>query len=171
MMNAKIWKYLGTNDNIRPIHALRAETRSHVSIWLEIKGNEECCLVVVRDGGGVCEFGFVTLAEILTRPDPYSAATHFGGVTVTEYKQIFDDLDAEYERCILDNKNLTIKKKILLIKNDCLIVECLEKDIYSIMLSSDIVVPPSSNYLYDDLRLECDREHNKVLELEAKISK
>ncbi|GJU71307.1 retrovirus-related pol polyprotein from transposon TNT 1-94 [Tanacetum coccineum] len=46
---------------------------------------------------------------------------------VKEYEQIFDDLDAEYERCVLDNKNLTIEKKNLLIKNDCLIAECLEK--------------------------------------------
>ncbi|GJU65291.1 hypothetical protein Tco_1247126 [Tanacetum coccineum] len=51
---------------------------------------------------------------------------------VKEYEQIFDDLDAEYERCVLDNKNLTIEKKNLLIKNDCLIAECLEKDICSI---------------------------------------
>ncbi|GJZ67600.1 hypothetical protein Tco_0630840 [Tanacetum coccineum] len=56
-------------------------------------------------------------------------------------KLIFDDLDAEYERCVLDNKNLTIEKKNLLIKNDCLIAECLEKDICSIVLTSDMVVP------------------------------
>ncbi|GKF18717.1 hypothetical protein Tco_0063635, partial [Tanacetum coccineum] len=47
---------------------------------------------------------------------------------IKEYEQIFDDLDAEYERCVLDNKNLTIEKKNLLIKNDCLIAECLEKE-------------------------------------------
>ncbi|GJV00285.1 retrovirus-related pol polyprotein from transposon TNT 1-94 [Tanacetum coccineum] len=90
---------------------------------------------------------------------------------VKEYEQIFDDLDAEYERCVLDNKNLTIEKKNLLIKNDCLIAECLEKDICSIVLTSDIVVPPSSNCLCEDLRSACDREHTKVLELEAEISK
>ncbi|GJV65680.1 retrovirus-related pol polyprotein from transposon TNT 1-94 [Tanacetum coccineum] len=88
---------------------------------------------------------------------------------VKEYEQIFDDLDAEYERCVLDNKNLTIEKKNLLIKNDCLIAECLEKDICSIVLTSDIVVPPSSNCLCEDLRSACDREHTKVLELEAKV--
>ncbi|GJZ84169.1 hypothetical protein Tco_0649508 [Tanacetum coccineum] len=90
---------------------------------------------------------------------------------VKEYEQIFDDLDAEYERCVLDNKNLTIEKKNLLIRNDCLIAECLEKDICSIVLTSDIVVPPSSNCLCEDLRSACDREHTKVLELEAEISK
>ncbi|GJQ97969.1 hypothetical protein Tco_0009108 [Tanacetum coccineum] len=90
---------------------------------------------------------------------------------IREFEQIFDDLEAEYEQCVLDNKNLTIEKKNLLIKNDCLIAECLEKDICSIVLTSDIVVPPSSNCLCDDLRSACDREHTKVLELEAEISK
>ncbi|GKC08845.1 hypothetical protein Tco_1000455 [Tanacetum coccineum] len=90
---------------------------------------------------------------------------------VREYEQIFDELEAEYEQCVLDNKNLTIEKKNLLIKNDCLIAECLEKDICSIVLSSDIVVPPSSNCLCEDLRSACDREHTKVLELEAEVLK
>ncbi|GJT18211.1 hypothetical protein Tco_0876917 [Tanacetum coccineum] len=84
---------------------------------------------------------------------------------------IFDELEAEYEQCVLDNKNLTIEKKNLLIKNDCLIAECLEKDICSIVLTSDIVVPPSSNCLCEDLRSACDREHTKVLELEAEVLK
>ncbi|GKD15157.1 hypothetical protein Tco_1199564 [Tanacetum coccineum] len=78
---------------------------------------------------------------------------------VREFEQIFDELEAEYEQCVLANKNLTIEKKNLLIKNDCLIAECLEKDICSIVLTSDIVVPPSSNCLCEDLRSACDREH------------
>nr|GEX56814.1 uncharacterized mitochondrial protein AtMg00810-like [Tanacetum cinerariifolium] len=93
---------------------------------------------------------------------------------VAEYKQIFDDLDAEYERCVLENKNLKIEKKNLLIKNDCLIAECLEKDICSIVLSSNLVVPPSLNSLdctLVKLRTNCDREHSKVLELEAEVLK
>ncbi|GJY20325.1 hypothetical protein Tco_0392891, partial [Tanacetum coccineum] len=44
-----------------------------------------------------------------------------------------------------------------------LYAECLEKDICSIVLSSDIVVPPSSNCLCEDLRSACDREHTKIL--------
>ncbi|GJY03751.1 hypothetical protein Tco_0369691 [Tanacetum coccineum] len=88
-----------------------------------------------------------------------------------EQQQIFDELEAEYEQCVLDNKNLTIEKKNLLIRNDGLIADCLEKDICSIVLTSDIVVPPSSNCLCEDLRSACDREHTKVLELEAEISK
>ncbi|GJV81336.1 reverse transcriptase domain-containing protein [Tanacetum coccineum] len=86
---------------------------------------------------------------------------------IREFEQIFDDLETEYEQCVLDNKNMTIEKKNILVKNDCLIAECLEKDICSIMLTFDIVVPPSSNCLCEDLRSACDREHTKVLELEV----
>ncbi|GJY66872.1 retrovirus-related pol polyprotein from transposon TNT 1-94 [Tanacetum coccineum] len=90
---------------------------------------------------------------------------------VTEYMRIFDELDTEYERCVLANKNLKIERKNLLIQNDCLIANCLEKDICSIVLASDIVVPPSSNCLCEELRSNCDREHSKVVELEAEILK
>ncbi|GKF06643.1 hypothetical protein Tco_0037311 [Tanacetum coccineum] len=85
--------------------------------------------------------------------------------------RIFDELDTEYERCVLANKNLNIERKNLLIQNDCLIANSLEKDICSIVLASDIVVPPSSNCLCEELRSNCDREHSKVIELEAKILK
>ncbi|GJY09070.1 uncharacterized mitochondrial protein-like protein [Tanacetum coccineum] len=90
---------------------------------------------------------------------------------VAEFKEIYYALEDEYEHCVLENKNLIIEKKNLLIKNDSLIVECLERDICSIVLYSDVAVTPSSNCSCDNLRLECDREHNKVLELEAEISK
>ncbi|GJZ44185.1 hypothetical protein Tco_0591440 [Tanacetum coccineum] len=90
---------------------------------------------------------------------------------VTEYMRIFDELDTEYERCVLANKNLNIERKNLLIQNDCLIANSLEKDICSIVLASDIVVPPSSNCLCEELRSNCDREHSKVVELEAEILK
>ncbi|GJW44118.1 hypothetical protein Tco_0072917 [Tanacetum coccineum] len=46
-----------------------------------------------------------------------------------------------------------------------------EKDICSIVLTFDIVVPPSLNCLCEDLRSACDREHTKVLELEAEVLK
>ncbi|GJT96707.1 hypothetical protein Tco_1092225 [Tanacetum coccineum] len=69
-----------------------------------------------------------------------------------EQQLIFDELEGgSRTNVVLDNKNLTIEKKNLLIKNDCLIAECLEKDICSIVLSSDIVVPPSLNCLCEDL--------------------
>ncbi|GJS84080.1 hypothetical protein Tco_0750621 [Tanacetum coccineum] len=48
----------------------------------------------------------------------------------------------------------------------------LEKVILAlIVLASDIVVPPSSNFLCEELRYNCDREHSKVVELEAEILK
>ncbi|GJS98158.1 hypothetical protein Tco_0819328 [Tanacetum coccineum] len=90
---------------------------------------------------------------------------------VAEFKEIHYALEDEYERCVLDNKNLIIEKKNLLIKNDSLIAECLERDICSIVLYSTVAVSLSSNCSCENLRLECDREHNKVLELEAEISK
>ncbi|GJU65039.1 retrovirus-related pol polyprotein from transposon TNT 1-94 [Tanacetum coccineum] len=90
---------------------------------------------------------------------------------VAEFKEIHYALEDEYEHCVLDNKNLIIEKKNLLIKNDSLIAECLERDICSIVLYSDVAVTTSSNCSCDNLRLECDREHNKVLELKAEISK
>ncbi|GJX89372.1 retrovirus-related pol polyprotein from transposon TNT 1-94 [Tanacetum coccineum] len=46
-----------------------------------------------------------------------------------------------------------------------------EKDICSIVLTFDIAMPPSSNCLCEDLRSACDREHAKVLELEAEVLK
>ena len=39
------------------------------------------------------------------------------------------------------------------------------------MRYSDDVVSPSSNCACAEVRIECDREHSKVLELEAEISK
>ncbi|GJW52108.1 hypothetical protein Tco_0093459 [Tanacetum coccineum] len=49
--------------------------------------------------------------------------------------------------------------------------EIAKRDICSIVLYSDVAVTPSSNCSCDNLRLKCDRENNKVLELEAEISK
>ncbi|GJR44221.1 hypothetical protein Tco_1312324 [Tanacetum coccineum] len=51
------------------------------------------------------------------------------------------------------------------------LLNVLERDICSIVLYSDVAVTPSSNCSCDNLRLECDREHNKVVELEAEILK
>ncbi|GJT96506.1 retrovirus-related pol polyprotein from transposon TNT 1-94 [Tanacetum coccineum] len=90
---------------------------------------------------------------------------------VTEYMRIFDELDTKYERCVLANKNLKIERKNLLIQNDCLISNSLEKDICYIVLAFDIVMPPSSNCLCEELRSNCDREHSKVVELEVEILK
>nr|GEW80981.1 hypothetical protein [Tanacetum cinerariifolium] len=69
---------------------------------------------------------------------------------VTEFMRIFDELDKEYEQCVLEKNKLQIEKKNLLIQNECLITDCIAKDICSIVLASDRDMPPSeepsSNY-------------------------
>nr|GEY06452.1 hypothetical protein [Tanacetum cinerariifolium] len=80
-------------------------------------------------------------------------------------------LDSEYEQTVLANKNLQIEKKNLLIKNECLIFDSISKDICSIVLASVKIVPPISDCMCAELGTSCDREHNRVLELEAEISK
>ncbi|GJU64674.1 hypothetical protein Tco_1246509 [Tanacetum coccineum] len=98
--------------------------------------------------------------------------THVKGIEdnlfkeVSEYMKIFDELDKEYEQCVIDKKSLEIEKKNLLIQNECLLAESVSKDIYSVVLTSNIVVPmsvePRSNYI---------EEHSRNLELEAEILK
>nr|GFA87128.1 hypothetical protein [Tanacetum cinerariifolium] len=90
---------------------------------------------------------------------------------VKEFKRIFGELDSEYEQTVLANKNLQIEKKNLLIKNEFLIFDSISKDICSIFLASVNIMPPISDCMCAELRTSCDREHNRVLELEAKISK
>ncbi|GJR67294.1 hypothetical protein Tco_0013359 [Tanacetum coccineum] len=90
---------------------------------------------------------------------------------VTEFKRTFDELDTEYEHNLLEKKNLQIEKKNLMILNECLISDSIAKDICSIVLASVNVVPPISDCMCAELRSSCDREHNRVLELEAEILK
>ncbi|GJT96268.1 hypothetical protein Tco_1091786 [Tanacetum coccineum] len=80
-------------------------------------------------------------------------------------------LDTEYEQTVLEKKSLLIEKKNLLIQNECLIADSITKDGCSIVIALDIVVPPSLTCLCEELRLNCDREHSKVVELEAEILK
>ncbi|GKD81439.1 hypothetical protein Tco_1348278 [Tanacetum coccineum] len=82
---------------------------------------------------------------------------------VSEYMKIFDK---EYDQCVIDKKSLEIENKNLLIQNECLLAESVSKDICSVVLTSNIVVPmsvePRSNYV---------KEHSRNLELEAEILK
>ncbi|GJY02749.1 hypothetical protein Tco_0360901 [Tanacetum coccineum] len=59
---------------------------------------------------------------------------------VAEFKEIHYALEDEYERCVLDNKNMIIEKKNLLIKNDSLIAECLER-IFALCALSAVLLP------------------------------
>ncbi|GJS40930.1 hypothetical protein Tco_0565973 [Tanacetum coccineum] len=98
--------------------------------------------------------------------------THVKGIEdnlfkeVSKYMKIFDELDKEYDQCVIDKKNLEIENKTLLIQNECLLAESVSKDIFSVVLTSDIVVPMSI-----EPRSNCVEEHSRNLELEAKILK
>ncbi|GJR93250.1 reverse transcriptase domain-containing protein [Tanacetum coccineum] len=85
---------------------------------------------------------------------------------VSEYMKIFDELDKEYDQCVIDKKSLEIENKNLLIQNECLLAESVSKDICSVVLTSDIVVPMSV-----EPRSNCVEEHSRNLELEAEILK
>ncbi|GJV22038.1 hypothetical protein Tco_1371058, partial [Tanacetum coccineum] len=98
--------------------------------------------------------------------------THVKGIEdnlfkeVSEYMKNFDELDKEYDQCVIDKKCLEIENKNLLIQNECLLAESISKDICSVVLTPDNVVPisvePCSN---------CDKEQTRNLELEAEFSK
>ncbi|GJT20436.1 hypothetical protein Tco_0890373 [Tanacetum coccineum] len=75
-------------------------------------------------------------------------------------------LDKEYDQCVIDKKSLEIENKNLLIQNECLLAESVSKDICSIVLTFDIVVPMSV-----EPRSNCVEEHSRNLELEAEILK
>ncbi|GJT63105.1 hypothetical protein Tco_1006638 [Tanacetum coccineum] len=132
-----------------------------VKLDLENKVRQEQALVIQRNKRN---------AELVQENDLLK-------VTLSGKEKSIAFLQSEKEKILSEKKELAdsylviIEKKNLLIRNDGLIAECLEKDICSIVLTSDIVVPPSSNCLCEDLRSACDREHTKVLELEAEISK
>nr|GEZ43351.1 hypothetical protein [Tanacetum cinerariifolium] len=85
---------------------------------------------------------------------------------VTEFMRIFDELDKEYEQCVLEKKKLQIEKKNLLIQNECLITDYIAKYICSIMLASDRDRP-----LSEELSSNCVRENSKVIKLEDEILK
>ncbi|GJZ29955.1 hypothetical protein Tco_0575002 [Tanacetum coccineum] len=62
---------------------------------------------------------------------------------VSEYMKFFDELDKEYDQCVIDKKCLEIENKNLLIQNECLLAESISKDICSVVLTPDNVVPIS----------------------------
>nr|GEZ71054.1 hypothetical protein [Tanacetum cinerariifolium] len=102
----------------------------------------------------------------------------------TEFNRIFDELDNAYAKCFTDNQSLyamnkrniaknkclQIQKKNLLIHDESLIVDCIAKDVCSIVLAFEREVLPRLNYRCEELQSTCDREHSRVLELEAEIA-
>ncbi|GJT42568.1 hypothetical protein Tco_0951283 [Tanacetum coccineum] len=85
---------------------------------------------------------------------------------VYEYMKIFDELDKEYDQCVIDKKSLEIENKNLLIQNECLLAESVSKDICSVVLTSVIAEP-----INNESRSNCVKEHSINLELEAEIIK
>nr|GFD45318.1 hypothetical protein [Tanacetum cinerariifolium] len=60
----------------------------------------------------------------------------------------------------------------LLIQNDTLLANGIQNDVCAIVLTYDPVVATtsdSSNCMFVELQNNCDREHNRVLELEAHV--
>nr|GEU59558.1 hypothetical protein [Tanacetum cinerariifolium] len=101
----------------------------------------------------------------------------------TEFNRVFDELDNAYAKCFVDkqslydmnkrniakNKCLQIQKKNLLIHDESLIADCIAKDVCSIVLASEREVLLRSNCRCEELQSTCNREHSRVLELEAEI--
>ncbi|GKF12137.1 hypothetical protein Tco_0050063, partial [Tanacetum coccineum] len=81
---------------------------------------------------------------------------------VSKYMKIFDELDKEYDQCVIDKKSLEIENKNLQIQNECLLAKSVSKDICSVMLTFNIVVP-----MIVEPRSNCVEEHSRNLELEA----
>nr|GFB48848.1 hypothetical protein [Tanacetum cinerariifolium] len=102
----------------------------------------------------------------------------------TEFNKIFDELDNAYAKCFADNqslyamnkrniaknKSLQIQKKNILIHDESLIADCIAKDVCSIVLAYEREVLPRSNCRCEELQSTYDREHSRVLELEAEIA-
>ncbi|GJV94086.1 hypothetical protein Tco_1541899 [Tanacetum coccineum] len=83
-----------------------------------------------------------------------------------ELERYKTQLDKECDQCVIDKKSLKIENKNLLIQNECLLAESLSKDICSVVLTSNIVVPMSV-----EPRSNCVKEHFRNMELEAEILK
>nr|GFB55230.1 hypothetical protein [Tanacetum cinerariifolium] len=81
-----------------------------------------------------------------------------------------ESLNAMNKQNIAKNKCLQIQKKNLLIHDESLIVDCIAKDVCSIVLTSEREVLPRLNCWCEELQSTCDRKHSRVLELEAEIA-
>nr|GFC11945.1 retrovirus-related Pol polyprotein from transposon TNT 1-94 [Tanacetum cinerariifolium] len=59
---------------------------------------------------------------------------------IKEMKDVFDELEAEVAKNVVDRKHDEIERKNLLIANDNLIAECLSKEVFSIAMNSELNV-------------------------------
>ena len=102
---------------------------------------------------------------------------------VKEFERSLDKMESEYDQCLADNKCLDDTNKHLLAKtrrlqrvmtnlwndNERFIADNIANDICSFVLSSEKEVSPRSNCICEELQSYCDKEHSRVLELEAEV--
>ncbi|GJY06997.1 hypothetical protein Tco_0374051 [Tanacetum coccineum] len=94
---------------------------------------------------------------------------------VTEFMRIFDELDTEYEQCVLEKKNLQIEKKNLLIQNECLITDSIAKRYLLYVLASDRDRPHSeelNNTVFEinQLKEQLQGKDDTIRKLQTKIN-
>ncbi|GKB33576.1 hypothetical protein Tco_0872977 [Tanacetum coccineum] len=71
---------------------------------------------------------------------------HFEGIQkaltkeIKEMKDIFEELEAEVDKNVVNRKHYEIERKNLLIENDNLIVDCLSKDVFYIATNSELTI-------------------------------
>ncbi|GJS17990.1 retrovirus-related pol polyprotein from transposon TNT 1-94 [Tanacetum coccineum] len=106
------------------------------------------------------------LCKVSSKPINYAKLNSLYDTFVPQKQLSREQLDKEYDQCVIDKKSLEIENKNLLIQNECLLAESVSKDICSVVLTSDIVVPMSV-----EPRSNCVEEHSRNLELEAEILK
>nr|GFC43046.1 hypothetical protein [Tanacetum cinerariifolium] len=78
-------------------------------------------------------------------------------------------LDYLNRRCAAKKRDLRIQQKNHLLQYDDLIAADLAKEVGLIMLASEKVMSPSSNCRCEELKSTCNKEHSRVLDLEAEV--
>ncbi|GJZ37093.1 hypothetical protein Tco_0583284 [Tanacetum coccineum] len=97
---------------------------------------------------------------------------HFEGIQkalikeIKEMKEIFEELEAEVDKNVVNRKHNEIEQKNLLIANDNLIVDCLSKEVFYIAINFELTVSRFTEMhdAHTVIQVRC-------LELKAKFSK
>ncbi|GJU69198.1 hypothetical protein Tco_1255457 [Tanacetum coccineum] len=102
---------------------------------------------------------------------------------VKEFERCLDKIESKYDQCLADNIRLDDTNKRLRAKtrrlqklmtnlwndNEHFIADNIAKDIYSFVLSSKKEVSLRTTCRCEELQSNCDKEHSRVLELEAEV--
>nr|GFC36118.1 hypothetical protein [Tanacetum cinerariifolium] len=78
-------------------------------------------------------------------------------------------LDYLNRRCAAKKRDLRIQQQNHLLQYDDLIAADLAKEVGLIVLASEKVMSPNSNYRCEELESTCNKEHSRVLDLEAEV--